>query len=299
MFAAIGACGEMLAAILDPANRVAATHREPAQADVFGQQYPLVAKPAADIRRDDSNLDLLDPQALGKAVAYDVRLLVAGMKHKLLHPVVPSGDRSAAFHRRHALARRGDFARDLDRRVERRFHVDVDERLEKDIVAPVLMKQRRTRLPRLQHVVDSRQFLEIDFDGRGDIFGFGPRIGDAHRNQFTDLPDLLNGQDRLVRCLEPRQPRHCADRLDAFKVGGRENGILVLRRDLYPSNTGMGERTANERHIAQPGETDIADELPAPAQVPIIFLAKQTCANSLAGHAEFPSNARLLNSSYF
>ncbi len=61
----------------------------------------------------------------------------------------------------------------------------------------------------------------------------------------------------------------------------------------------MCERAANERHIAQPSETDIGGELPAPAQVPIIFFAKQTYANSPAGQAEFPSNARLLNSSGF
>jgi hypothetical protein len=62
MFAAIGAGGEMLAAILDPAHGMPAPHRQPRQADFLGQQNSLVAEAAADIRRDDANVSVIEPQ---------------------------------------------------------------------------------------------------------------------------------------------------------------------------------------------------------------------------------------------
>ena len=75
VLAAIGAGGQMLAAILDPAHRMAAAHRQPRQADFLRQQDALVAEAAADIGRDDADLALLDAEAFGQAVAHDVRHL--------------------------------------------------------------------------------------------------------------------------------------------------------------------------------------------------------------------------------
>ena len=86
------------------------------------------------------------------------------MQRQLLEAPVPEGDHAAPFDRRHALAGGADLARDLDRRVERLADVDIDEGLEKDVVAPVLVHQRRAGFPRLQHVVDGRQLVEIERD---------------------------------------------------------------------------------------------------------------------------------------
>src|SRR5262249_60661950 len=56
VLAAIGAGNEMLATILDPAHRMAATHGEPGETNLFRQQDALVAKPDANVRPDGADL---------------------------------------------------------------------------------------------------------------------------------------------------------------------------------------------------------------------------------------------------
>ena len=50
VLAAVGTGGEMFAAILGPAHRMTAAHRQPRQADFLRQQNALVAETAADVR---------------------------------------------------------------------------------------------------------------------------------------------------------------------------------------------------------------------------------------------------------
>src|ERR1700733_14530066 len=119
MLPAIGAGGQVLAPILEPTHRMAATHREPAEANVLRQKYAFVAEAAADIRRDDAHLSLHQVQTFGEAGAHDMRHLGAREQNELVHAAVPSGDRAASLNRSHALAGGGNLASDLDRRIER------------------------------------------------------------------------------------------------------------------------------------------------------------------------------------
>ena len=96
---------------------------------------------------------------------------------------------------------------------------DIDEGFEKDVVAPVLVHQRRTRLARAEHVVDRRQLLEIELDGSRDVLGFGAGSRDAHRDELADLAHLVGGEHRLLRDLEAGKRRDGADRLDAVEIG--------------------------------------------------------------------------------
>ena len=79
VLAAIGAGDQMLAAVLDPAHRMAAAHRQPAEADFFGEQDALVAEAAADIGRDHADLAFVESEAFGKPGAHDVRHLAGGI----------------------------------------------------------------------------------------------------------------------------------------------------------------------------------------------------------------------------
>ncbi len=208
----------------------------------------------------------------------------------------------SSLHRRHALARGRNFAGNFDRRAVRRFHVYVDERLEKDVVAPMLVEQRRIRSLRQQHVVDRGQFLELDLDGSGNVFRFGPRVGDTHCNQFADLTHLLECEDRLFGNLKSRQAGNRTDRLHALKIGCDENAIAEPRRNPNVLDARMGKRAANERYIAHPGEANVRDELSAPAHQAVIFLAQEPRAHTLLRHAHFlesPMTAASPNSSYF
>src|SRR6185295_2744145 len=75
VLAAIGAGGEMLAAILGPAHRMTATHREPGKADFLRQQDALVPEATADVGRNDANSALLHAETFGEAAARDMRHL--------------------------------------------------------------------------------------------------------------------------------------------------------------------------------------------------------------------------------
>ena len=109
MFAAISACAEMLAPVLQPAHGEAAAHREPAEANRLGQQNAFVAEAATDIGGDYADLTLIDPEALAEAVARDVRHLVGAVQRQLVEPAVERRDDAAALDRRHALPARSRF----------------------------------------------------------------------------------------------------------------------------------------------------------------------------------------------
>ncbi len=162
MLAAIGAGNEMFAAVLDPAHRMGATHGEPAETNLLRQQDTFVAEPAADVGGDDADLTFLEAETFRQSRAHDVRHLTGRVHRQLLEPRVPERDHAAAFDRRHALPRGADLALHFDRRVECLADVDVDESLEKYVIAPLLMDQDGGALARLQHVVNGRQFLQIE-----------------------------------------------------------------------------------------------------------------------------------------
>ena len=75
--------------------------------------------------------------------------------------------------------------------------------------------------------------------------------------------------------LKPRSAGHRADRLDAGEVGKREDGPLVRVGNFDAAHARMGERAAHERHILHAGEMQIGNELAAPAQQAIVFLADE------------------------
>ena len=73
VLAAIGAGDQMLAPVLDPAERPAIGRGEPGDAEFFGLQNAFVAECAADIGSDDANLRLGEAKMLGHCRADHVR----------------------------------------------------------------------------------------------------------------------------------------------------------------------------------------------------------------------------------
>ena len=63
VLAAVGVGDELLAPVLDPAHRAAEAAREPAEADLLGQQDALVAEAAADVGRDDADRACVEAEA--------------------------------------------------------------------------------------------------------------------------------------------------------------------------------------------------------------------------------------------
>ena len=172
-------------------------------------------------------------------------------------------------------------------------------RFEEDVVAPMLVHQRRARLARLAHVVDGGKLFEIERHRRRDVFGFGARRRDAHRDEFADLAHLAGGEHRLLGDLEARQRRHGADRLDADQIGCGEDAGAIALRHLYAADPRMRQRTAHERDVLQSGEPDVGDELPAATHQAIVFLARQPRADALSGAAQRRKIALIAHSMAF
>src|SRR5271154_4082649 len=129
----------MLAAVFNPAHRMAAMHCQPSEADLFGEQDPFVTEAATNVGRDDANLALVEPEALGKSGANNMRHLTGGIEGELFQARIPQRDHAATLDWRHALARGTNFARHLDRGVERCGDIHFDEGFEKNVIAPVLV----------------------------------------------------------------------------------------------------------------------------------------------------------------
>src|SRR6516164_1309154 len=287
VLAAIGAGNEMFAAILDPAHRMAAMHGEPTETNLLRQQNALIAKSAANVRRDDADLSLVKTETLGQPGAHDVRHLTSRVDRQLLEPRVPEGDNAAPLDRRHALPSGADLARDLDRRVERLADIDIEERLEKDVVGPVLVDQRNAVLARFQHVVNGRQFLELERHRRGKVLGVRPRRGDAHGDQLADMANLVGGERRLLRHLEAAQTRHRANRLHADEISRRERAVALIGRDGNAANAGVREGAADEGDVVHCRQPNVGNELPATAHEAIIFLSAEASSNTLREHCAF------------
>ena len=180
VLATVGVGGQALAPVLDPTQRRAHFARGPGQRHLLRQQNALVAEAAADVGRHHANLALVDAQALGEARAHDMRLLGRGVDDQLAQPRMPTGDHAAPLDRAHDLARGAQLARDRDGSLGLHgLEVHVDVGGEKEIVAPMLVHQRRAGLARLQHVDDGRQRIEVELDLGGKVLGLGARGRDA------------------------------------------------------------------------------------------------------------------------
>jgi hypothetical protein len=87
----------------------------------------------------------------------------------------------------------------LDRCIQCLADVDIHERLEEDIVGPMVMHKGRFRRARREHVVHGRQFFQIERDRAGDILGLRSGRRDAHREKLTDESAPCRSRARAAR----------------------------------------------------------------------------------------------------
>ena len=137
-----------------------------ARATSSGEQDALVAEAAADVGRDHADAAFVEAEALGEAGADDVRhagssCMTTICSSRLSHHATTPRPSSGAMHWRAVRNSRTTVARRLG--LDRgEFHVDVG--VEEDVVAPVLVHQRRAGPACLQHVEDRGQRVKIDLD---------------------------------------------------------------------------------------------------------------------------------------
>ena len=286
VLAAVGVGRQLLEPVLEPAHRPPELHREPAEAHLLRQQDALVAEPAADVRRDDADAPLVDAETLREPGAVDVRHLRRRMDGELVEPPVVVRHHAAPLDRRHALARGADAPPHADRGARAdACEIVVDHGLEHDVVAPVLVHERRPRLDRRDHVDDGGQLLELDLDQRRDVLGFRASRRDAHRDQLADLAHLALREHVLRRRLEALERRVGDDRSDAGEIVDGEDRLLVTGGLAHRADARVRHRRAHERDVEHPDHADVADVLAAAAEEARVLLAAEAGAHALARRA--------------
>jgi hypothetical protein len=171
------------------------------------------------------------------------------------------------------LARGADLARDFDWCVECLADIHIDERLQKYVIAPVLVDEDGGVPACVQHVVNRRQFLEIERHGPGEVLGLCPRRSDAHRHQFAHMADFVGCERVLLRDFEAAQAGDRPDRLHTDEIGCGEGVAALIGGNGNAANAPMRDGAADESDVLHSGQPNIGDELPATAQEPIIFLS--------------------------
>ena len=283
MFAAIGIAGQMLAAVLQPADRPVQLHRQIAGADLLRQQYALVAEAAADIRRDDAHLPLIEAKAFGEAGAHHMRHLRRGMQRQHFQIAVPDRQHAAPFQRRHALPGGAVAPRDNGSGIlHRRLETDIDGGFQEGVLLPMRMQQGGVGIARLRHVVDRRQLLEIDLDQLRQILGERAAFGEAGGDRLADMAHLALGQDRLHRPAKSGQAGIGAHALHADQVGNGIDVLSALGRLGDAANAGMRQRAAHERHLQHAGQLHVADIAAPPAQEAVILPPREARADAFS-----------------
>ena len=283
MFATVGVCRQLFPPVFDPAHRTAGPDRDPGQRHLFRQQDALVAEPAADIGRDDADLAFVEPETLGEAGSHDMRDLGRRRKAQQLQTPIPFGDGAASLDRRHRLARGAQRPCHRHRGLLLEgLHIGValDEGLEKDVVAPMFVHQRRARGARLKHVRNHRQRFDVDLDRGREILRIGACIGETGGDNLADIAHLVGCQDRLQRRLEPGQCGIGPNGSHAVTIGRDEAMVGGLRGLGAAPAPAVCDRASQERHLAHAEPLYIGHELALARQKAGVLLAPDCLADT-------------------
>ena len=271
----------MLAAILDPTERLSELEREPRDAELLRLQHAFVAEAAAHVGRDHAHAALRDPEMLGERGADHVRHLRRGMHHELAGALVPVRHHRLALERIHHLPRRAILAPHHHRRGRGNLRDSLVERgLQEQIVLPLLVHQGGWRIARRNRIDDGRKLIEVELYASGKVFRLRACCRDAHGDGLADEADLVLRQRRIIGRLEAGQSELRLHRADS-DVRAHEHRRFGPRRLADGADTGVRQGAAQECHLTQAGERDVADVASQAAQQPGIFLAQDAGADAL------------------
>ena len=265
-----------LAARLGPLDRPAQLHGRQGDRGVVGEDPGLAAEGAADVRRHDPDLVLLQAEGVGQQVARQVRVLGG---HVRRHGTRLAGRVRRRLDQDGVALDRGD----RDPLVD---HPDADhdvgarERVGAVLVVPAgchvgaeaLELEGRVVGHRRLDVGDHRQVVVVDVDQLGRVDGLGPGLGDDEGDRVAHEADLADGE---------RGPRHLVvhvgERLQgaAAEVLGGVDGQHARRlRGLGRVETrdrGVCEGAAHEDRVPDTVHAAVVDEGPgADEELPVL-----------------------------
>ena len=283
MLAAVGAPGQVLAPVLDPAHRPAKRQRRPGREHFLRAQDALVAKAAADIGGDHADSAVVDTQTVREAGAHHMRHLRGGIEHDLLGLLVVISHDATTLDRRHALARGAERPLHDGRRPgDRGLEADVDGGLEKDVLGPMFVDERRVRIAGARHLRDRRQRLDVEQNRFGKVFRFRARWRKAGGDRLADMPDLLVRQHGLDRTAKARKARIGFDAGHAAQVGGDEDARLEACGLDHGTDASVRDRTAHKGDVEHSRQLDVGDKPALAREKPRILASQDRRADALA-----------------
>src|ERR1700730_18501716 len=237
----------------------------------------FVAEAAPNIGRDYTDTPLLEAEALGQAGAHDVRELRGTVHRELIHTAVPERNHPFTLHRYGRLTVHPELALDHDRSL-RRNRIEftaVGESLEYDIVAPLLMQQRRARLQGLEHIRHHAQVLIVERNIPREVFGLGTSVSHAHGHQFANEPDLPKREDRIVGDLIAGELGYRPDWFDSLQEVADEHGPGRPWRHLDRSNPCVCHPASDKGNILHPRKLDIGNEIAAAVEMAVVLFSRK------------------------
>ena len=271
----------VLGSLLDPLHWAAEPLRDRDREVLLRVHVELGPEPAADVRGDDPDLRLRDAQDELHREAKDVRDLRRGPQRHLVGRT-DLRDQPARLDRVRdqpwlAIAAGDDDVGRVDRRLDAvRFELP-----HVALVRPeVRVDDGRAVRDRLLDVRDRGELLVLDVDELGGVFRECTGLGDHHRDAvalvagFVRCQWEVHGHFDVLRdgpraghaaCPVPGEVGSAVRRHDALR---RPRGVEVDACDAR-----VRVRAPDDDHGDRPGQREVLDERPAPAEERVVLLA--------------------------
>ena len=292
---------EMLAAVLDPLDRLSEQEGGGDGRRLVGVEDVLAAEPAAHVRDDDAHPVLVGAEQLHELVADAVRRLGRDPHRHVVRlclgprddPPGLDGVRAPAV----LLERDGE---DVGRGGERGAAVAVfGAYFLDDVVARVAMRGGGAGGERVPAVGDRRERLVLDVHQRCRVLRRVARIGDDDGDGFADVHRLVFRHHQWLRRLG-KVPGAMVGRDD---VGGEDRGQvrpgehrphpgkLARGGGIDGHDTGMGMGAAHEGGLQQPGHAEVVDVAALPGEQRFVLEALDGGADEAGAHGSVSASA--------
>ncbi len=197
---------QMLAPVLDPADRAADMPRGERDQIVLGIELAAGAKAAANIVLDQVDLGRRQAQHRRQGIAVEERHL-CGAQHR--HPAlyrIPFGKHAARLHRQRRMAlHREPLAPDVVGIAKRRVSVTLDPSKDHRSVCAGFLKQQDVASPGSPPMRNRRQLLDIECDRTEPVLGQRRAVAQHDRDRLADIAHAVGRDYRLQKPLGPGQ----------------------------------------------------------------------------------------------
>ncbi len=227
LVARVCGCGEVLAALLEPAHRLPELACREHYQHVLGVLDALLAESAPDVASDDANpLDRLAQRAREDGLQH-VRRLGAGPDRECAAERLHCRQYPARLERRSDIAMRAQLLFDHDRRAGERFvgQALLGRDRQREVIRPAGLEERRVGGEGRDRVEDDRQRFVVDLDLLRRIDRRVAVFGDDHGDRLTDVGHFRRREQRdRVQSIEglqlAQEPLGCVDLArDADRLG--------------------------------------------------------------------------------